>query len=171
MMIGNNEEYVQAYTETYCVLQHFPKDFLDRLPTELLEMIQSKFDEKYKIDVDVKKSIQEHNISQTAKNILTVLKYNFWSNDEEKALLKQKFYENEKKFQEDFGKEFNSDDLFRKKGLIQDENDAKVMNYKKDKRQIEDVDAGEFHLIKYKEPWIDRVMRRVKMWIEKIRRK
>ena len=37
-MIGNNIEYIQANTEIKCLLKYFPINYINKLPTKLLEM-------------------------------------------------------------------------------------------------------------------------------------
>ena len=84
MMSDNKVEYIQAYTEVICLLKYFPKEYIDKLPNKLLEMIQNRSDRKYNINVDVKKDLESQNISKKTKDILVVLKYNYWSTDDEK---------------------------------------------------------------------------------------
>ena len=56
-MIWTKEETIQAYTEIGCLLKYFPNSFIEKLPNKLLEIINSKADRKYLIDVDTDKSI------------------------------------------------------------------------------------------------------------------
>ena len=50
-MIWTKEETIQAYTEIGCLLKYFPNSFIEKLPNKLLEIINSKADRKYLIDV------------------------------------------------------------------------------------------------------------------------
>ena len=155
MMIGNNEEYIQAYTEVYCILKYFPKEFLNKIPAKLLKMIQSKFDEKYQVQVDVKKGLLNQNLSKKAKDILVVFKYNFWSNEDEKENIKKKLYENENKFQKELSEKYNTDNIFKNKDL-----NTKI------EANIENVS-----MIEYKETWINKLMNKIHNIINKIIRK
>lgn len=155
MMIGNNEEYIQAYTEVYCILKYFPKEFLNKLPAKLLYMIQSKSNEKYKIKVDVKRNLLNQNLSKKARDILVVLKYNFWSNEDEKEKLKKKFHENETKFQNELSEKYNTDNIFKNKDL-----NTKI------ETNIENVS-----MIEYKESWINKIMKKIQNVINKVIRK
>lgn len=116
-MMSGKIEYIQAYTEVNCLLKYFPKEYRDKLPNKLLAMIQEKSNEKYNIIIDVKNNLENQNISKKAKDILVVLKYKYWSNSSEKAYLMKKFYENEKAFQQEMSKRYNTDNLFQKTRL------------------------------------------------------
>lgn len=155
MMIGNNEEYIQAYTEVYCILKHFPKEFLNKLPAKLLNMIKSNFDEKYQVQVDVKKGLLNQNLSKKAKDILVVLKYNFWSNEDEKEKLKKKLYENETKFQNELSEKYNTDNIFKNK----------------DSNSTIETNTENVSMIEYKETWINKLMNKIQILINKIIRK
>ena len=155
MMIGNNEEYIQAYTEVYCILKYFPKEFLNKLPAKLLNMIQSKLDEKYMINVDVKRNLLNQNLSKKARDILVVLKYNFWSNEDEKEKLKKKIYENETKFHNELSEKYNTDNLFKNK----------------DSNTTIETNTENVSMIEYKETWINKLMNKIQNLINKIIRK
>lgn len=155
MMIGNNEEYIQAYTEVYCILKYFPKEILNKLPAKLLKMIQSKFDEKYKINVDVKRNLLNQNLSKKARDILVVLKYNFWSNEDEKEKLKKKLYENETKFQNELSEKYNTDNIFKNK-----DSNTKI-----------ETNTENVSMIEYKETWISKLMNKIQNIINKVIRK
>lgn len=149
-MIGNNEEYIQAYTEINCLLKHFPKEYINKLPTKLLNMIQSKSNKKYCIDVDIKKSLQYQNISKKTKDILVVLKYNYWSNVNEKENIKKKFYENEEKFQKELSEKYNVDNLFKKEIL------------KTRKKESENIS-----IVEYKEKWYLKLINKLKKLLKR----
>ena len=95
-MISNDVEYIQACTEVNCLLKYFPKEYIEKIPNKLLNMIKTKSDEKYNITVDLNKDLKSQNISKKATDLLVVLKYNYWSNDtERKAIVLKETGENQ----------------------------------------------------------------------------
>ena len=118
-------------------------------------MIQSKFDEKYKINVDVKRNLQNQNLSKKARDILVVLKYNFWSNEDEKEELKKKLYENETKFQNELSEKYNTDNIFKNK-----DSNTKI-----------ETNTENVSMIEYKETWINKLMNKIQNIINIIMRK
>lgn len=149
MMIGNIE-YVQAYTEVNCLLKYFPKEYINKLPNKLLTMIQEKSDEKYNIIVDVNKDLESQNISKKAKDILVVLKYHYWSDENEKENLKKSFYENEQAFQEELSKKYNSDNLFKNKRLNEKPEESENVS-----------------MIEHKESWFSKLFKKFKNLFKK----
>ena len=112
-MIGKNIEYIQANTEIKCLLKYFPINYIKKLPTKLLEMIYKNSDDKYNIEVDLKKGLKNQNISKKAKDMLAVLTYNYWSNETEKKDIIERLNENENTYQEKLREKYNPDSIFK----------------------------------------------------------
>lgn len=91
MMTGNNVSYIKAYTEVNCLLEYLPQSYIDKLPKKLIELIKEQSDKQYNINIDTNKSLLEQNFSKKTKNLIAVIKYNYWSTDEEKQRLKNIF--------------------------------------------------------------------------------
>ena len=132
-MIGNNIEYIQANTEIKCLLKYFPINYIKKLPTKLLKMIYRNSDEKYNIDVDLKKDLKNQNISKKTKDMLAVLTYNYWSSETEKKDIIERLNENENNYQEELREKYNPDNIFknRKTKVEALENSVAMVEYKK----------------------------------------
>ena len=115
MMIGNNVSYIKAYTEVNCLLEYLPQSYIDKLPKKLIELIKKQSDKQYYISIDTNKSLLEQNFSKKTKDLIAVIKYNYWSTDEERQQLKKIFYENENKYQKELLEKYNPNDIFKKK--------------------------------------------------------
>lgn len=131
-MTGTKEETIQTYTEIGCLLKYFPNSFIEKLPNKLLEIINSKADRKYIIDIDTNKSINEQNISNKTKIILAVLTYNYWSNEKQKDIIRKKLYDNEEIYQRKLSEKYNPDALFKNKATKIEtvENSVAMLEYK-----------------------------------------
>jgi len=112
MMIGTNDSNIQAYTELNCLLKHFPSELINSLPSKLLEFIDNISDSKYNIEVDTTKRLLQQNMSPKTQSLLAVLKYNFWSTDEQKKIMEKSLYENEFNYQEELSEKYSTDNLF-----------------------------------------------------------
>ena len=131
-MIWTKEETLQAYTEIGCLLKYFPNSFIEKLPNKLLEIINSKADRKYLIDVDTDKSINEQNISNKTKLILAVLTYNYWSDEKQKDSIRKELYDNEEIYQRKLTEKYNPANLFKNKETKVEkiENSVAMVEYK-----------------------------------------
>ena len=131
-MIGKNIEYIQANTEIKCLLKYFPINYIKKLPTKLLEMIYKNSDDKYNIEVDLKKDLKNQHISKKAKDMLAVLTYNYWSSENEKKDIIERLNENENTYQEKLREKYNPDSIFkdRERKAEAVENSNAMLEYK-----------------------------------------
>ena len=106
---------------------------MDKLPKKLLNLIKENSYSKYFIEVDVNKTLEEQNIRKETKDILVVLKYNYWSNEEEKRNIIERLNENEKKYEEELREKFNPNNLFKNREykLRKIEDSVDMLEYKK----------------------------------------
>jgi len=110
-----NVSYIKAYTEVNCLLKYLPQLYIDKLPKEFVDFIKKQSDEQYNINIDTNKSLLEQNFSKKTKDLIAVIKYNYWSTDEEKKQLKQMFCKNENNYQKELAEKYNPNDIFKKR--------------------------------------------------------
>lgn len=131
--IGYSLNYNRAYTEVNCLLNHLPESYINKLPKELLKLIQKQSNDEYNINIDTNKSLLEQNLSKEAKDLIAVLKYNYWSTEDEREHIRKKLNENEKLFQKELTEKYSVDNLFnqreKKENNIKEEIKA-VVEYK-----------------------------------------
>lgn len=147
MMIGNNVSYIKAYTEVNCLLEYLPQSYIDKLPKKLIELIKKQSDKQYYISIDTNKSLLEQNFSKKTKDLIAVIKYNYWSTDEERQQLKKIFYENENKYQKKLLEKYNPNDIFKKK---------------ESKTDISDNIEPNLQMVEYKENIFIRLFNKIK---------
>ena len=114
-MMTNNINYIKAYTEVNCLLEYLPQSYIEKLPKRLIELIKRQSDEKFNIDIDTNKSLLEQDFSKKTKDLIAVIKYNYWSTDEERKQLKNLFYENENMYQKELLEKYNPNNIFHQK--------------------------------------------------------
>ena len=156
MMTGNNVSYIKAYTEVNCLLEYLPQSYIDKLPKKLIGLIKDQSDEQYNIDIDTNKSLLEQNFSKKTKDLIAVIKYNYWSTDKEKQKLKNIFYENENKYQKELLEKYNPNDIFKKK---------------ENKVNITKVTENNLQMVEYKENLFRRFLNKIKNIFRKKYRK
>lgn len=147
MMIGNNVSYIKAYTEVNCLLEYLPQSYIDKLPKKLIELIKKQSDKQYYISIDTNKSLLEQDFSKKTKDLIAVIKYNYWSTDEERQQLKKIFYENENKYQKKLLEKYNPNDIFKKK---------------ESKTDISDNIEPNLQMVEYKENIFIRLFNKIK---------
>lgn len=139
-----DEAKIQTISELYCLLEYFPKVYIDRIPPKLLSLIKGFSNSEYFIKIDETKALEEQNISKETKSLLIVFKYNYWSNEHEKSIISEQLEENERHYQEELKQKYYSENL----------SESKALQVNEDKENLA--------LIVYKEPIFNRILRRIK---------
>ena len=89
----------KVYSEVYSILNLLGKEYIDKLPKQLYQMIQEKRDISYCPSYDMSIDINEQNISEQALAMITLFNMKCWSNEEEKEKIQKSLDENEKEYQ------------------------------------------------------------------------
>ena len=130
-MMTNDMEYIKAYTEVNCLLGYLPQSYIEKLPEKLIDLIKNQSKEKFNIDIDTNKSLLEQNFSTKTKDLIAVIKYNYWSSDEQKKQLKSMFCDNENKYQKELLEKYDPNNIFEKKENIESTNtNVQLVPYK-----------------------------------------
>ena len=113
IMISNNVSYIRAYTEINCLLEYLPQTYINKIPKKLIKLIKNQANKQYNISIDTNKSLLEQNFSKRTKDLIAVIKYNYWSTAEEKQQLKQIFYDNEDKYRKESLEKYDPNNIFK----------------------------------------------------------
>ena len=104
-----------AYSEVYEILNLIGKEYKDKIPTEVLQIIVQEMDKQYKPQINIKRPLKDQNLRQRTYDILGMLQLNYWcKNENEKKELLKKFSENDKKREEEIYEKYNPNNIFKK---------------------------------------------------------
>ena len=110
-----------------------PEEYILKIPEKFRNYLNEIEDKNYECKLNFNKNIDEQNITEKTKDLITVIYRNYWCTEEERNNLDRILTENEKKYQEELIKKYNPDELFKKKEEIRvDTSDnVSLIEYKK----------------------------------------
>lgn len=117
-------DYYIALAETNEILYHIEKEFIYKIPKEILNIIEKYKAENINFIYDTTKNISEQSIHKETLEILSYLNYNFWLNNEEKIEFNKIYNDNFIKLENEKREKYNPNEIFsRKKAkIVNDEN-------------------------------------------------
>ncbi len=121
-MISN--EYSEAFAETLDILNHTRKEDVLKISPKFIEYLKSNASQTYISNLDHSKEIKDMDLSIKTKAILAIIYKKFWCTEEEAKDFDSRLRINEKNYQLELEKKFNTDNLFKDKKL----NDSKLTN-------------------------------------------
>lgn len=112
-------EYKIAYSEVLEILKHISKEEFNKVPQDMLEMFKTNANSEIKFIYNPNKTLQEQNVSETARAIIAILFRDYWTTEvqKEKILAKQKYDRKLLKKEN-----YNQDNLFKSKQFTNENN-------------------------------------------------
>lgn len=132
-----NDKTKIAYAEVMQVLKYFDRNYVMKIPIELLQYFKENQKKDFIVNIDRDDIFNNNNISREALTILAYLDLEYWCTDEEKTTMKTKYKKNERKHQEEFSKENEYKNIFEKESVFIDHEkknieETSIIEYKKE---------------------------------------
>ena len=93
-------EFADASSELIEILKYLPQNEVEKVPQKLRSFFTKVANKNYVTKIDPNKSMQEQDIKEKTKDLITVLYRNYWCNEDERTSLDKKLIENDKKYEE-----------------------------------------------------------------------
>ena len=129
-----NDVYAKAYTELYEILKNISENDLNKIPNEILMILEEKRDKGYEFKLQENIEFENQKLLRETKILLAILYRDYWATKEEKERITQKWKGDIIKSEEK--KKIKYDELFKnkKEHIIEQKNDNNLpVEVKKEK--------------------------------------
>ena len=110
-MIDYNKRLVEVST----ILNHLSKNDYNKIPEELIKIIEENKDKEYVWDYNETKDLENQDVSRDTIAILTYINMQYLLNEKQREFMQKNLHENQKKIEEAKREKYNPDDLFKNK--------------------------------------------------------
>lgn len=106
-------EYANAYSEVLEILKYISKEDYEKIPNSKIELFETNHNKEYIFKYNPNKTLDEQNVSKTAKAIIAILFRDYWATElqKEKIIAKQNY--DRMQLEEKKKERYNSDNLFK----------------------------------------------------------
>ena len=125
--------------EVLTVLSYFNYDLIQKIPDKVFKkLIELAADSDADFYIDIEKNLDEQDLSEECKDLVSLIYYEYIANDDEKNNLLKLWNDNENKYQEKLTEKYNIDNIFQNKTkeIYQNEEsslyDTAMIEYKKE---------------------------------------
>ena len=86
-------EYANAYSEVLEILKYISKEDYEKIPNSKIELFETNHNKEYIFKYNPNKTLDEQNVSKTAKAIIAILFRDYWATEiqKEKIITKQNY--------------------------------------------------------------------------------
>lgn len=133
-IIYNERQYKIALKELLVILKYIPKTDYEKIPKDVLKIINTNAEHTYNFNVDEKKSIKDQKISELTKAMLENFYRDYWVTDIEKNKIIEEENIKRKEIEEEKRIKYNPKEIFRK-----DNKDLNIKYKKAEKLSLKNV--------------------------------
>lgn len=108
-------KYANAYSEVLEILKYVSKEDYEKIPNSKIELFETNHNKEYVFKYDPNKTLDEQNVSKTAKAIIAILFRDYWATEIQKEKIINKQNYDRMKLEEEKRTRYNSDNLFKNK--------------------------------------------------------
>lgn len=109
------DNYPKAYKEVMEILNYVPQESVNKIPPIMIEAFRAKMDINYDFHVDTNKGFEEQELLEETKAILANIFRDCWATPYQKERIEAKEKNDRRKAEEEKRKQYNPEDLFKKK--------------------------------------------------------
>lgn len=148
----------KAYKEVYEILKKVPEEDFNKIPKEVLIMLQTKMDKKYKYKISKDMDFENQQMLRETKILLAIIYRDFWATEYERDRINKKINYDVQKSEENKKEKYNPNEMFKNtiKEQVRVQENAnlpsviekrnfftKLVDYIKDKFFNNEIDKGE----------------------------
>lgn len=106
-------EYQNAYSEVLQILKYVPDEDVDKIPKDMLEMFEDNSNKDFTFDYDPEKTLQEQNVSKTARYIIAIIYRDYWATKEQREKIIEKEKHDLRVIEEQKKEKYSIDNIFK----------------------------------------------------------
>lgn len=110
--------YAKAYKEVIEILKNVPKESVNKIPKEIIEIFNTNMNKDYKFKIDENSSFEEQNLLEETKAIFANIFRDYWATPYQKEKIEEKEKNDRLKVEEEKREKYNIDEIFKKRNII-----------------------------------------------------
>ncbi len=126
-------EYKSSISEVLDIINNMEDIYREKISTKFMEFLVKNQNENYMNHMNPNLEINEQIKGKKTKEILAIIAYNYWYNEEQREEYKKRLKENEEIHQQELRKLYDTYNLFKRNRESEDTNNMQIMVVQKKK--------------------------------------
>ena len=126
-------EYKSSISEVLDIINNMEDIYREKISTKFMEFLVKNQNENYINHMNPNFEMNEQIKGKKTKEILAIIAYNYWYNEEQREEYKKRLKENEEIHQQELRKLYDTDNLFKRNRESEDTNNMQIMVVQKKK--------------------------------------
>lgn len=120
-------EYKSSISEVLDIINNMEDIYREKISTKFMEFLVKNQNENYINHMNPNFEMNEQIKGKKTKEILAIIAYNYWYNEEQREEYKKRLKENEEIHQQELRKLYDTDNLFKRNRESEDTNNMQIM--------------------------------------------
>ena len=100
--------------EVVSILDYVDYELIKKIPIKFLDYLKNTAkDSSKKVDIDLNKSLLEQNISEESKDLIALIYYNYFADENEKSQISKIWVNNEREYQKNLEENYDLNSIFK----------------------------------------------------------
>ena len=124
-------EISNAANEVLSICEYINPKFVAKIPTDfMIKLKELATNSNNCIKIDINKKLSEQEISETGKDLITLIYYSYLATEEEKQQLQESWNKNDSIYAEYIKQKYDPNNIFKKHENVKNDN-KEIIEYKK----------------------------------------
>lgn len=124
-------EISNAANEVLSICEYINPKFVAKIPTDfMIKLKELATNSNNCIKIDINKKLSEQEISETGKDLITLIYYSYLATEEEKQQLQESWNKNDSIYAEYIKQKYDQNNIFKKQENVKNDN-KEIIEYKK----------------------------------------
>lgn len=106
-------KYANAYSEVLEILKYLTQEDYEKIPKEKIEVFETNMNKDYAFNYNPDKTLQEQNVSETARTIIAILFRDYWATEEQRKRIIKVQQQEKNRIESKKQEKYNINELFK----------------------------------------------------------
>lgn len=106
-------KYANAYSEVLEILKYLTQEDYEKIPKEKIEVFETNMNKDYAFNYNPDKTLQEQNVSETARTIIAILFRDYWATEEQRKRIIKVQQQERNRIESKKQEKYNTNELFK----------------------------------------------------------
>ena len=106
-------KYANAYSEVLEILKYLTQEDYEKIPKEKIEVFEANMNKDYAFNYNPDKTLQEQNVSETARTIIAILFRDYWATEEQRKRIIKVQQQERNRIESKKQEKYNINELFK----------------------------------------------------------
>lgn len=126
-------KYSNAYSEVLEILKYLTPEDYDKIPKEKIEVFETCANKDYTFNYDPDKTLQEQNVSKTARTIIGILFRDYWATEEQREKIIRWQQQERIRIENEKQEKYKSEDIFKNNNIEPQIEEVALVEVKEEK--------------------------------------